>query len=240
MIALLRKAVELRPGFKDAQLALAIALYNQRFFEQAIASLTTVQQLDHAEALRMYRILAYSYNELDQKEDARKSAELLRDISRTPEEIAIADELMRHVSQPPQPSREESAVVAGSEASEGEPEEESARTFGGEERPRLVRRAAPESSFTERVAPKPTATIEGTLYQFDCLGDVARLTILYSGRRVAFAILEPNTVKITGAESGTLDFSCGRQQPIPVVIEFEDKLDGALGTTGIVRAIEFK
>ena len=108
-------------------------------------------------------------------------------------------------------------------------------------RPTLQRRAAPQSEFVERTQQgPPTTRIEGTLQQFDCLGSVARMTVLAAGKRVALAILDPTTITITGKGTGSLDFSCGRQQPLPVAIEFENKVDSKLGTTGVVKSIEFK
>jgi hypothetical protein len=57
---------------------------------------------------------------------------------------------------------------------------------------------------------------------------------------VALAILDPTTITITGKGTGSLDFSCGRQQPLPVAIEFENKADAKLGTAGVVKSIEFR
>ncbi|HWP85512.1 MAG TPA: hypothetical protein VNN17_10005, partial [Terriglobia bacterium] len=239
-IALLRKALELQPDFQEPKLALGVALYNQRLYAQAVAALNGVRQVNRDEALSMFRILAHSYHQLGQPEDARKAAERLREISRTPREVEDAEELLRYVSRSPGSEELEAAASISGDGPADEPAP--ARPAPAGERPRLERRSASANPPAEPPAPaaRPRMRMEGTLFQFDCLGDAARLTVLHSGRRVSFAILDPADVRIRGAESATLDFSCGRQQPLAVVIEFEEKVDGRLGTTGVVKAIEFQ
>jgi thiol-disulfide isomerase/thioredoxin len=110
------------------------------------------------------------------------------------------------------------------------------------EPPRLTR-ANTESHMTveERVAPgPPTTTIEGTLQRFDCLGRSARLLILSGGKRFAFAIVNPNVVTINGNNSSRIEFSCGLQKAIPLILEYEQTENKSLGTTGNIRSIRIK
>jgi hypothetical protein len=239
-IPLLQKAVQLQPEFKEARIALAGALYNTHQYGSAVASLNPLPPLTHDEAVRVLRMLGYAYSELGQDEAARKSVEQLQKLSKTPEEVAVALDLLRYVNRPrrvaPEPQSgqqqgQRDSTLASSGKNDGDPEAP----------PRLQRRETVKSEILERTEQGlPRTRVEGTLYQFDCLGKMERLTILVAGKRVALAIEDPTKILIGGTGGDTFDFTCGRQQPSPVVVQFENKVDGELGTVGVVRAIEFK
>ena len=108
--------------------------------------------------------------------------------------------------------------------------------------PRLVRRPeAPRTPPAGEPAPQPDDhSIEGTLEQVDCLGTIARLRLRFAGREVRLEILDPAQVVVNGVQGGQLNLQCGPQQPRGVVIHYDPKVDGELGTIGIVRTMEFK
>jgi thiol-disulfide isomerase/thioredoxin len=111
------------------------------------------------------------------------------------------------------------------------------------EPPHLTKPKVPESRMTveERVAPGPTTTrIEGTLQRFDCLGKSARLLILSEGKRLAFALVNPDVISIKGNNSSTINFSCGLQKAVSLVLEYEPIENKSLGTMGNIRSIEIK
>lgn len=132
-----------------------------------------------------------------------------------------------------QPAREEAAAEA--------PEPEDAPGAPADARPVLTRREdvppPPQPAYRRPGAPE-TVRVEGTLAQFDCLGNIARLTLTANGRPVALAIMDPNKIVVRSSAQGELNFSCGRQRPIPVVIYYEAKPDAKLGTLGEIRVIE--
>jgi hypothetical protein len=89
--------------------------------------------------------------------------------------------------------------------------------------------------------PQPASpSIEGTLEQVDCLGQRARLRLRFAGRQVRLAILDPARVAVTGAGSGKVELNCGPQKPRQVTIVYDPKVDGELGTIGVVKTMEFK
>ncbi|MBL8233653.1 MAG: hypothetical protein JNL98_34470, partial [Bryobacterales bacterium] len=51
---------------------------------------------------------------------------------------------------------------------------------------------------------------------------------------------DPDSVVIRSGGSATVEFTCGKQKGQPVVIEYKDAADGALGTLGDVTSIEFR
>jgi hypothetical protein len=123
-----------------------------------------------------------------------------------------------------------------------DPEEEAAG-----ERPHLARPAAEQAAGGDSPAGEPQTlgrgayrTVEGTLEQLDCLEDVGRIRVGVAGRAVQFLMEDPQAIEIWGVQTGKVTFECGPQKPRRVLIEYEPSVDGKLGTTGVVRAIEFK
>jgi hypothetical protein len=51
---------------------------------------------------------------------------------------------------------------------------------------------------------------------------------------------DPKSIEVRGVETGTADFTCGPQKPRRVRVEYEPSTDDKLGTSGVVRAIEFQ
>ena len=110
-----------------------------------------------------------------------------------------------------------------------------------EEQPkRLVRRTDPAESPVTSSAQRPRASVQGTLQQVDCLGKIARLRVVTGQKQVSLALADPQTVTVKGSPTGAIDLTCGPQKGKLVVIEYEARADARLGTSGIVRAIEFK
>ena len=264
-VAALKKALALQPDFDDARLDLGNLLYRRGLFAQVVATLQQVKQVSRSQAGPMYQMLALAYFEIEMKEEAKKVAERLLEIASNEMEITAAKQLIRHVSDdrsqsgtsmeranaPTEVTSEsvdsnysDAGVVAESsasaEAAASPVAVENKPAAVPEARPRLARRAAPVSTFAERTKAKPLVSVEGTLSQFDCLGIVARLSVMASGKRVALAISDPTAIAIRNAGKETLNFSCGRQQPMPVVIEYEERVDAKLGTVGDVRTIDLK
>jgi len=79
--------------------------------------------------------------------------------------------------------------------------------------------------------------VSGTLFQFDCLQQGARLHVRVDGKPLVFAILKPDALTVKN-ESGHHDFTCGAQKPTQVTVSFEPATDPKIA--GVVRMIEFK
>ncbi|PYT25120.1 MAG: hypothetical protein DMG57_26140 [Acidobacteria bacterium] len=97
----------------------------------------------------------------------------------------------------------------------------------------------PESPVTSP-AQRPRTSVQGTLQQVDCLVKIARLRVATGQKQVLLALADPQTVTVKGSPTGTIDLTCGPQKGKLVVLEYEARPDARLGTTGIVRSIEFK
>jgi tetratricopeptide (TPR) repeat protein len=87
--------------------------------------------------------------------------------------------------------------------------------------------------------PRPSGKVRGTLRQVECLGSKARLTVQSDDHKtVRLLVADPSKVSIAGR--GEQTFSCGKQAPRPVSIEYIPKVDARLGTVGEVATIEFQ
>jgi len=61
-----------------------------------------------------------------------------------------------------------------------------------------------------------------------------------NGHRVWFLIQDPNSVRMINAGAGSMDFTCGKQPPRPVEIEYIDRPDSETKTVGLIKGINFK
>jgi tetratricopeptide (TPR) repeat protein len=229
-IPLLEKAVALKPDSVDARYYLGVFLTGERKYREALSHLQGIKQVSSERAYSLFRSLAFVHYQLADFQAARIAAERARQHARTPEDISSAEEFLRFVNTAAE-GRLRPALTApgfGLELPEGSP-------------PRLGRQPAEDAKQipSEVVPERPTEVARGTFFQFDCLGKTARLRILSEGRQLAFAILDPQSVIIKGANPGAMDLACGPQKPRPIVLDYYRQEDPKLGTVGVVVALEF-
>jgi tetratricopeptide (TPR) repeat protein len=233
---MLRKAVELDPGFLQAQFRLGLSLMAERDYEGAIRHLLRVRKVDREDAFPLFYSLAYAYQATGNPGEALRALARAKEYADSERQIETVNRLREYLERP---QRTDVTRVP----SEGTT-------------PRLIERfgvseEAPEQTAPPRITrageteilpvkPEPALpSIEGTLDQVDCLGEKARLRIRFQGRPVKLLIVDPTSVSVQGADAPAVDLACGPQQPRQVKIAYEPKVDGELGTIGIVRKMEF-
>jgi hypothetical protein len=225
--ALLRKAVELKPGYDEARLYLGFASYEAEDFPGARDALQSVKQVPPEQAASYFLALAFSSDRLGLREEAKIAAQRALDAARGEADKDSARRLLEYLSQ----SREVQSIVRADVASTAT------------DPPVAARRTPAPARPSESVRPEPATlpSVTGSLQQVDCLGETARLWVETGGHRMAFMILNPNDIVIwRGGEPVTLDFSCGPQKPQPVVIQYEKSPDSKLNAQGVVRVLEFR
>jgi tetratricopeptide (TPR) repeat protein len=226
IMALLRKATELKPDLVEAHYMLGFYASNAGRFGEAVVHLRQVKKLEKDQALPYFRTLAYALYKLGQPEEAKKNAESALKFATDPKDIERTKEFLAYLTQ--EPSKQ--AIPTPPD-----------RNPDG--RPRLARHDAVEDSPpSEPAAPVREATfpVEGTLQQVDCLGKSARLRLRVGGKPMAFLIENPETVTVKSSSEGRHDFSCGPQKPVTVALEYLKRADAKLETEGLVRTIEFR
>lgn len=213
--SLARKALELRPGWQEAQYRLGLSLINEAHYQEAIDYLRGIKRVTPAQAFPYFYGLAYASFRLGQKPEADKYAGQARQWARAPGEADRVEQLVSFIHAKP---RE------------------------GSEHP-LPARQPGETAVDLAPAPanpQPGLQLaEGTLRQVDCKGATGSLTIESRGMTLRFAIQDPNRIVIRNAGSSRVDFQCGPQNGRPILVEYVAAPDGA-ESSGEVRAIEFK
>jgi tetratricopeptide (TPR) repeat protein len=213
-VALLRKALELKPDWQEAEFRLGLALVSAGDYQEAVHHLRRVK-ITTEQAFQYCHSLAYAYYRLGRKDEAVKYAEEGRKWAKSPGETARLNDLLGYIQPAPPPP-------AGT--------------------PPLAREPAPDQPAPAPATAQQRGllVIEGTLRQLDCAGDTARLTIEVNGKPVRFAILDPARIAVRNAASGKVDFACGPQPAKPVLLEYQAQADADMGTLGVIRTIEFK
>ena len=250
VIALLDKAVELQPEFPQAHYNLGIYYYNAQNYEMAVQHLAQAGNVERADAVRYFQILAESYHQTGQHDEALQAAERARQYSRSPEETEEVERLIAYLSGGSQPRRaglREDPEEPGdfmSSRSEQVQQEVPAGTVSGE-RPRLSRRLSDTplevEGYSESQQGPPTETATGTLLVLECLGEPgARLIIMAGRQQLPLLIDDPTAIAVSGVPDGKFDFVCGPQKPVSVAIEYEPTENEELSTLGVIRSIQFR
>jgi hypothetical protein len=88
---------------------------------------------------------------------------------------------------------------------------------------------------------KSGPSVDGVFLRLECLGQQARMVVRTDdGKTVQLLIRDPNGISLSGG-SGDKTFGCGAQSNTPRVhVEYDNKLDAKLKTTGDVTLIEFR
>jgi tetratricopeptide (TPR) repeat protein len=231
-IALLQRAVDLKPDFDEAHQQLGYALLQARRYQQALSHFAQIRTAPREQLTRLYHATALAHLQLGQVDAARRAADTARKHAQTPEETAVADRLIAVLNRPAP------AAVARSQPP---PEQPNLAPSPPEPAPPELRRdpSAPRTAPAPAPPPPATVRVEGILERFECLGAVARLHVTAGGRRVVFAILDPKAVVVNRVETGGFEFSCGPQKPNRVIIEHDGRPEPKLGAAGVVGSIEF-
>jgi tetratricopeptide (TPR) repeat protein len=215
---LLAKAVELDPEYRTARLQLAYLLLAQNDYRGALVEFARFQKVEPKEAFQFFYSVAYANFRLGNKEAARGAAKRAGEYAENPMNRTTIQELLTALSDPPPAPPEPPAPVAAAAA---------------------TRNSTPEAA-DRPVLRKRVPSVTGTLVQLDCLGDVARLRLRTGTGPVNLLMKDPGAIEIRGAGAGTVTFDCGPQKPRPATVEYEPLSDDKLGTTGVVRSIEFR
>lgn len=82
--------------------------------------------------------------------------------------------------------------------------------------------------------------VEGWLTQVDCLGKKARFHIATRKGKLLLLVQDARAVGVRGAGGITADLGCGPIAARPVLIDYAPEPHRSYGTSGIVRAMEFR
>jgi tetratricopeptide (TPR) repeat protein len=214
---LLSKAVELDPEFRDARFHLAFVLMAQQDYQRALTQFARITRVEPKEAFHFFYSIAFANYRLGNKEEARGAARRAGEYAENPMNRTMVEELQAALTdRPPEAPTPETVAVRTTPQTPG------------------------EEPVVVRVLKKPRPSVSGTLVQLDCMDEVARLRLRTSTGEVKLLMEDPRAIDIRGAGAATVTFDCGPQKPRQVTIEYDTATDAKLGTTGVVRSIEFR
>jgi tetratricopeptide (TPR) repeat protein len=233
----LRKTLELKPDMIDARLMLGHELYQEQRWEQALAMLGQVKNIDPERATRLFLTMAYASANINRKDEAKRFAADARKYARSATDRDSADRLIEYLNPPPAPTLTQ--VPARSETVARHNDRSVAETAADTGAPVMRRREGLRSSFTVIGAEESRfLTLKGRLKRFDCLGPVARTHVLADGKLVLLLVRNPNAITIRSGGGKPVDMTCGAQD-VPVAVDYSPNVDKQHQTIGDVHAIEF-
>lgn len=242
VVSLLRRAVELKPDYVEARLALGLALATQGSYAEAVDQLHQVKKVNPDQAPSYFLALAYSDLRTGHPADARKNAESAKKWAKNSADAEQADSLLKTLDSPQAAGGQSSALTRPSP----KPALQASNGPDDPGRPTLRRSPAPAQEVHEGAPRNPfikhddqIAHVEGVAQRLDCSGTAARLHVLAGGATMVFEIADPSSVLIKHSGEAHHDFTCGAQKPFPISVDYAVKPDPKKGTAGIVRELDF-
>jgi tetratricopeptide (TPR) repeat protein len=236
LIAILRRAVELKPDYVAARLQLGLALTNHENYTEAIDQLHRIPKIEPDQAPSYFLALAYSNLRTGHPDEARKDAESAKKWAKTPAQTEEAETLLRSVDEskagPPRGISAQPEQASINNTDPGRPTLRHSDAPASE-----IHEAAPRNPFVKRE--DQVSHVEGLAQRLDCEGQSARFQVLVGKATMVFEILDPSSVLIKHSGEAHHDFTCGPQQPFPVAVDYAVKPDPKKGTAGIVRELDF-
>jgi Tfp pilus assembly protein PilF len=188
-----------------------------------IDTLQPVRSVTPADAPRFFQLLAFAYNEVENKEQALVAARRWRENSEDVADQNSADQLLQFLERPKQEARSAVARLPS---------------------PTPTPSPAPSSGdfVTETPAAKPVLpSSEGSFVEMDCRGPQPKLILQTDSGRIAFLMDDPDKLTAYGLPNAAgLSLTCGPQKPADVRIQYEPPADGQTGVKGLARAIHFE
>lgn len=210
-IAMLNKALVLRPGYEDAHFFLGFEYMETGDYLKASIQFAQVTHLKQENAFSFFQGVAYANYRLHNKDEARANAEKAKKYAADDVERQAIDQLLAAIDERPM---EQPAPSAAAKVYNG------TELAGGPSRDRL-----------------PTST--GMFTELVCEGDTARMAVTNNGAVTWFLMDDPQAIAIHSGSESTINLSCGRQKPRLVTVHYMAQPDAEKKTAGLVRAIDF-
>jgi tetratricopeptide (TPR) repeat protein len=220
-IAALRKALELKPGYREARYLLGLQEMNAQHYGAALSVLTSLKTIKPAEAFTVYSALAYCDLKLNIPEQARVLGQRAKEYAGTEAERQRASEFLEYLD------RLERYKKAAAET------------------PAAFTEVTQEPGPIPRARHQPTVMIDhqgleravGTAESLECRGSALHLHVRVEEKSIVFAIRDPKKIIVRNTKDGYVDFACGPIKSMPVTVLFAPDTTGS--TAGLVRELEF-
>lgn len=226
--------LELQPDRLDARLHLASLQLRLERPADALATLSPVKKVGRAEAPGFFRSLTYVQLKIGNHDEALTAARRWLDYCPPDDK----DQAQRVISYLESAAQTQSLAQAPRQS----PLPLDAFEDTGPAPPHLRRREQPAPSPSKPLVHEtPVTEATGDFVEFDCRPPLPRLILQSSGKKLVFAIKDPQQVTVTGPEGGTVDLQCGPQTGKRTVsIEYVTPEPPQAGLDGLVSIIHFQ
>ena len=199
-----------------------------------IDTLQPVRSVSPPDAPRFFQLLAFAYNEVENKEQALVAARRWRENSKDVAEQDSADRFVQYLERPKQEARSAAPVLGSPQEARSAPPELPSPTPSPT--------PSPGDFVTETPAAKPVLpSVAGSFVELDCKASQPKLILQTDSGRVAFLMDDPDKLTAYGLPNAAgLSLTCGPQKPVDVRIQYEPPADGQKGVKGLARAIHFE
>ncbi|MBL8209742.1 MAG: hypothetical protein JNK87_03470 [Bryobacterales bacterium] len=215
----LEQALQRTPNDFDLRMETARLMLLEKRQYQALAALNQIKAVKEEQAARFFRLISWTQYLCKQPEAALQSATLARRFAKDPSEQGELDRFIAHLKDPAAGQPTEAAVATA-------------------ERPQL-RREGPRPPGDVEPLPPQLPQAEGSLTAMECLGKQARLHVTTAEGQRIFTIDDPNRIVIRSGGRGTVEFTCGPQNPPKKIIVEYTPEEGGGQSAGVVTALEF-
>jgi tetratricopeptide (TPR) repeat protein len=220
-IAALRKALELKPEYREAKYFLGMQEVNAGHYGIARSVLTSLKTVKPTEAFAVYSALAYCDLRLNIPDQARVLGQRAKEYAGTDAERQHADEFLDYLDR-----------LEKSKNTAAQPQALHAET----------RFQPPAFGQAARQAPvmldhQELGRVTGTAEALECRGTVLHLRVRVDGKLIVFVIGDPKTIIVRNTKDGYIDLACGPMKPAPITVLFAPDPAGA--TDGLVRELQF-
>lgn len=236
----LKQLLDAEPERIDVRLELAAAQLNARQPVQAVGTLAPIKSITPELASRLFMLQAYADIAVGSFEDAKNAAQRWRENARDAADTDRAQALIASLERRSQPRANITPASPPQRvAAQNPPAEKPGErpTENNDQPPPTPAQPAPAKRLRLRDS-EDWQSITGSFVEFVC-GKVPIVVLSTDSGKKRFAIDNPETIVVTGRESGHVDLNCGPQKPASVHLEFDPRGSFA-NVQGVVRELDFQ
>ncbi len=232
MIAVLQRAITIKPDYQDAWFNLGMAQMEARHWSAALNAFSHIKTITTEHAYQLFSAQAYCYLRLDARQQARTATEKANQYAKGRDEESQVSNMLRELDSLDQ----ERNVAPESKAS---PTTAPVAQTEAPDRPRLTRDHEIPRDVPSVRWPGNLQHVEAVAKFFECNAKTPRLHVIVNSREMVFALDDPKGVIVrNGNNGGSFNINCGPQKPFKVGI-FYVPSDPSTRVDGLLRELVF-
>ena len=220
-VRVLTELSALEPERRDVKIELAGAMLNAGQPNDTVKTLLSLKGCTPEEAVRCLSAAAVAYLRMNQREEARKTAELYLNAAKAPEDRLRAQQLLDALKRP------DATLIPSAQSAP--PPRSLPDDF--DKPPVLAHRSAPP-------AIAGLTTVAGKFVEFVC-GEAKQFVLVTPSGKLRFLVDDPKRIVISGRDGESVELACGVQDPITAVELGYIAAPAGSNVDGVVRLLHF-